>query len=133
MTYLLDTHALLWHVMKASSLSERARKIILNGDNELYVSTISFWEITLKHSLGKLPLTGVEPEDFEEILYAQGIGIIGLNERESLSFHRLPLIKDHRDPFDRMLVWQAICRGMTLISNDQSLEQYRSNGLRLAW
>ena len=133
MNYLIDSHVLLWHLDDDPALSSRAREIIIDPHNDVYASTVSFWELSLKHALGKFPFEGVELEDFEEYLYESGLGIIGLNERESLSFHRLPAVSGHRDPFDRMLIWQAITRGMALISNDKYFEQYRAFGLRLVW
>ncbi|MDR2716282.1 MAG: type II toxin-antitoxin system VapC family toxin [Coriobacteriaceae bacterium] len=131
--YLMDSHVLLWIHDDNPALSNRARGIITDPRNEVYASTVSFWELSLKHALGKLPLAGVELEDFEGYLGDSGLGVIGLNERESLSFHRLPPVAGHRDPFDRMLIWQAISRGMSLISNDSSFEAYRAFGLHLTW
>jgi len=133
MTYLIDSCVVAWLMTKSSVISPRAKEIITNPHIDVYASTISFWELSLKHSLGKLPLEGVELEDFEEVLFDMGIGVIGLNEKESLSFYRLPEVTGHRDPFDRMLIWQAITRGMALISNDEAFEQYRAFGLRLVW
>lgn len=133
MICLLDSHVLLWFYDDNPALSSRARALIDDPNTDVYVSTVSFWELSLKHALGKLPLRGVELEDFEDYLFDSGLGVIGLNERESLSFHRLPAVPGHRDPFDRMLIWQAISRGMALISNDSSFEQYRAFGLRLVW
>jgi PIN domain nuclease of toxin-antitoxin system len=80
-----------------------------------------------------LRLTGLELDDLEEILFDARIGIIGLNERESLTSGRLPMRQNHKDPFDRMLIWQAITRDMTLISKDEQIAKYRENGLRTAW
>jgi len=133
MIYLMDSCVLLWFIMESDKISSRARAIIEDPHKDVYASTISLWELSLKHASGKLPLKNIEIEDFLEILYESGLAIIGLNEQESSSFHRLPKIESHRDPFDRMLIWQAITRGMTLISNDAAFEQYRSYGLRLLW
>ena len=133
MICLMDSHVMLWHFDDNPALSTRARKVIADPQIDVYVSTVTFWELSLKHALGKLSLEGIEPEEFEENLHDSGLAIIGLNERESSSFHRLPAVPGHRDPFDRMLIWQAMCRGMTLISNDECFEPYRAFGLRLLW
>jgi len=133
MKYLIDSCVLLWLAMESNKISPRARTIIADPHIDVYASTISFWELSLKHSIGKLTLEGVEVEDLLEILFESGLSLIGLNEQESSSFHRLPVVAGHRDPFDRMLIWQSITRGMTLISNDSRFEYYRSFGLRLLW
>ena len=133
MNCLIDSHVLLWLYDDNPALSSNVRAAITDLRNEVYASTVSFWELSLKHALGKLPLRGVEIEDFEGYLHDSGIAVIGLDEQESLSFHRLPTVPGHRDPFDRMLIWQAIKRNMTLISGDDAFKQYRAFGLRLLW
>jgi len=133
MKYLIDSCVLLWLAMESDKISSRARAIITDPHIDVFASTISLWELSLKHAIGKLTLEGVVVEDLVEILYESGFSLIGLNELESSSFHRLPKVKGHRDPFDRMLIWQSITRGMTLISSDTSFDAYRSFGLRLLW
>jgi PIN domain nuclease of toxin-antitoxin system len=133
MIALLDTCTLLWTLDESSRLSASVKEAIVNPRNEVSVSTVSFWEISLKHALGKLPLHGFEPDDLEEIMREAGFNIIGLNEHESSSVYRLPAKDNHKDPFDRMLIWQAITRGMTLMSNDAQFAQYREHSLRLFW
>ena len=133
MKYIMDSCVLLWFVMESDKLSPRARAIISDPLVEVFVSTVSLWELSLKLARGKLTLKNIEVGDLLEILYESGLSIIGLNELESSSFHRLSEVKGHRDFFDRMLIWQCITRGITLISNDTSFEAYRSFGLRLLW
>jgi PIN domain nuclease of toxin-antitoxin system len=62
-----------------------------------------------------------------------GFTIIDMQENEAITFHKLPLKKNHKDPFDRMLIWQAITKNMTIISKDELFEQYRNDGLKLIW
>jgi PIN domain nuclease of toxin-antitoxin system len=132
--YLLDTCALIWLLQKSDKLSKNAKELIDDIHTEVFASTVSFWEISLKHSIGKLHIKDLDVEDIVEILVDDmHIGIIGLNEQESLSFYRLPFLTEHRDPFDRMLVWQAIKRNMAIISCDPALAQYQQCGLRLIW
>jgi PIN domain nuclease of toxin-antitoxin system len=134
MKYLLDSHAIFWLVDKNPKLSATALEIIGDIHKEVFASTISFWELSLKMGLGKFSVDLPEFEELEEILIEDfHIGIIGLNEKESLSFYRLPMPPEHRDPFDRMLVWQAIRRNMTLISCDPALEWYKHHGLSIVW
>jgi PIN domain nuclease of toxin-antitoxin system len=134
MKYLLDTCALIWLLENPERLSEKAVDIIENPHNEVFASTISFWELSLKHSLGKLSLESIDLEELEEILTDKlFIGIIGLSEQETLSFHHLPFPENHRDPFDRMLAWQAIKRNMALISSEPVFRPYQQCGLRVVW
>ncbi|MDR3315497.1 MAG: type II toxin-antitoxin system VapC family toxin [Coriobacteriales bacterium] len=131
MKCLLDSCSLLWMLYDNPKLSANIRAVLSTTDNEVFASTVSFWEIALKHATGKLPTKGRELEELEEVLFDMRIGIIGLNEQESLSYYRLPPVEGHRDPFDRMLVWQAIKRNLTLLSADTSLQAYTAFGLRL--
>ena len=133
MKYLIDSCVLLWLIMDSEKLSPRAQAIIAAPHVDVYASTVSLWELSLKYARGKLALEGVEVEDFQEILFESGLALIGLNEQESSSYSRLSAVENHRDPFDRMLIWQAITRGMTLISSDKAFDAYRSFGLRLLW
>lgn len=134
MKYLLDTCAILWLLEKPNKLNSRVRKLIEDPHQEVFASTISFWELSIKHSLGKLGINNFDLEDLDAILLDDlFIGIIGINEQESLSYFRLPYFGEHRDPFDRMLAWQAIKRDMALISSDPAFEQYRQCGLRVIW
>jgi PIN domain nuclease of toxin-antitoxin system len=132
MTVLLDTHAFLWAALEPGRLSVAARTSVTDPANEVMVSSISFWEISLKFALGKLQLNGVLPEDLPDGARQMGFAVTLLSEHEAASFHRLP--RDlHRDPFDRMLAWQAICHGWTLLSRDSSLQVYQKHGLRQLW
>ena len=132
MTLLLDTQALLWAALEPSHLSAAARQSVVAPTNEIMVSSVSFWEISLKFAIGKLELKGVLPEGLPDSARQMGFAITPLSEDEAASFHRLP--RDaHRDPFDRMLVWQAVCHGWTLVSRDVSLDVYQEHGLRRLW
>lgn len=134
MKYLLDTCALIWLLHEPERLSSKATALMENPHSEIFVSTISLWELSLKQSIGKISLEGIELEELESILVDDlFIGIIGLSEQESLSYYQLPYFANHRDPFDRMLVWQAIKRNMALISSHVAFEHYRQCGLRLVW
>ena len=118
MRLLVDTHILLWWLADSPSLSGRARELIADPDNAVFVSAVSLWEIRLKQSLGKLQL----PSDFEERLAGE-------------SFESLPLLADHtrevasmpwhhRDPFDRMLIAQAQAASLTFLTADQIASLY---------
>jgi PIN domain nuclease of toxin-antitoxin system len=109
------------------------KEIISDRNNEIFVSTVTFWEITLKASIKKLSFEKMDIKDFPKYAKEMGFIIIDLKEEETITFHELPLKGDHKDPFDRMLVWQAITNNMVIISRDNSLKQYEENGLRIIW
>ena len=120
MKILLDTCTALWIAIDAPELSERAKGLFEASGNEIFLSTVSAWEISLKYALGKLPST---PELF--VLELRRIGrmeSLPLIEEATLQLFRLPEL--HRDPFDRMLVAQAAAEGLTLVTHDQKLKAY---------
>src|ERR1035438_6959601 len=101
MRLLLDTHILLWWLANNPSLSVRARELIADPDNAVFVSAVSLWEIRLKQSLGKLQL----PADFEERLAGESFESLPLLAAHAREVATLPW--HHRDPFDRLLIAQA--------------------------
>jgi PIN domain nuclease of toxin-antitoxin system len=132
MRLLLDTHSLLWAIFDPKKLSEPARAAIKDQRNDVAVSVVSFWEISLKYALGKLELVGAKPEDLPETTKTMGIDIFQVSAYEAASFHRLPKLA-HKDPFDRLIIWQAIQQRMHLISKDRSFEDYKASGLKIFW
>ncbi|GBF52150.1 PIN domain protein [Leptospira ryugenii] len=132
MAYLLDTHALLWVIGDSKQLSKKVTAIIEDQSNQIYVSSISLWEISLKFKIGKLNLTGFTPEDIPKFLEKINIRIIELNQEDASSYHRLKE-NFHRDPFDRMLIWQCIKRKFTFISKDSEMKKYKISGLKSIW
>ena len=132
MNYLLDTHAIIWVLSDRYKLSKRVLDIIENEDNLIYASSISFWEISLKFSIGKLKINGILPNELPELIIEQGFDTIPLTPEESSSSYKLP-INYHKDPFDRMLIWQAINRNLVLITKDDNLRQYHIDGLKSIW
>ena len=132
MKYLLDTHTLLWAVFEPDKLTKKVEKLIQDPTNQVFVSVISFWEISLKFNIGKLELINTSPETLPEIAEEMGIEILDVKSDEAASFYKLPRLA-HKDPFDRMVIWQAILRKMMFISSDREFRQYRQYGLRLVW
>ncbi|MDR0557902.1 MAG: type II toxin-antitoxin system VapC family toxin [Treponema sp.] len=133
MTYLLDTHTLIWATLETIKLSKIVKDIISNRNNEIFVSTVTFWEIALKVSIKRLSFEKMNIKDFPKYAQEMGFTIMDLKEGETITFHELPLKEYHKDPFDRMLVWQAITNDMILISKDNLLKQYEEDGLRIIW
>ncbi len=122
MRLLLDTCAFLWIASGAPELSSRAREIFRSPDNDVYLSAASTWEISVKHGLGRLPLPGPPETYIPGLRQRHGIEPIALNEEATLYLRRLPTL--HRDPFDRMLVCQAIVEGMVVLTPDELITQY---------
>lgn len=133
MNYLLDTHTFIWTTLKTEKIKDAVKKIIINKSNDIYVSTITFWEISLKFRIKKYVFEGINIKDFPSLALRMGFLIMSINPDEAISYCDLELKKDHKDPFDRMLIWQAIKRKMILISKDKYFHQYKTDGLKLLW
>jgi PIN domain nuclease of toxin-antitoxin system len=129
---LLDTHSFLWAVVAPGNLSAKMRRVIADPSNEIHVSTITFWEISLKFSLGRLEIIGCSPEELVGSARQMGLTISAPSAEESAGFHHLPKAA-HKDPFDRMLIWQSLQRRWTFITRDRGLDEYRAVGLDTAW
>jgi len=132
MSHLLDTHVFLWAVFAPEKLSRRARAAIADASSAVCVSSVTLWEISLKFALGKLVLKNTKPEDLVAAAAEMGLTLISPSAEEAASFHRLPRVA-HRDPFDRMLAWQAIQRNLVLVTKDGALPAYRDAGLKTLW
>jgi PIN domain nuclease of toxin-antitoxin system len=122
MKLLVDTCTFLWIVGGGRALPPRIRDFFLSPDNDVYVSAVSAWEIAVKHAAGKLPL----PELPERLVPAErerrGMMPLPFDEESALHVSRLPVL--HRDPFDRMLVSQAIVHGLVILTPDHLVSQY---------
>jgi PIN domain nuclease of toxin-antitoxin system len=127
--YLVDTHILIWAVTGSERLGAPAVKALEDPGNTISFSTVSAWEMGIKFGLGKLNLGGHSPA--EAVAKAELSGMIpsAPDARMCASVHLLPY--RHRDPFDRLLVWQAVNTGMTLLSAESRLADYRQDGLSL--
>ena len=128
MRLLLDTHALLWWLAGSERLSLTARRAIADEANEKLVSAASAWEITTKHRLGKLPLADEFVSDIAAAIAGEGFAELPITVNDAARAGSLP--GPHRDPFDRMLIAQALSSDLTLISIESLFEQY---GVRRLW
>jgi PIN domain nuclease of toxin-antitoxin system len=121
---LIDTCAFLWIVGGASEPSTRARELFVDPNSEVYMSVVSAWEIALKHAAGLLPLSE-SPERFVPAERRRhGIDTLGLDEETAPHLEIGRLSPLHRDPFDRMLVCQAIVHGLVIVGPDPLITQY---------
>jgi PIN domain nuclease of toxin-antitoxin system len=132
MNYLIDTHVLLWSITDKAKLSDTVRVILEDGRNNIFVSALSFWEVSLKFSIGKLKIDGFSSDQLPGFAVKMGFRLIPLLPAESATYHQFSS-SGHRDPFDRMLIWQAIQQDLTLISKDRDITQYSSIGLKVIW
>jgi PIN domain nuclease of toxin-antitoxin system len=117
---LLDTHAFLWVLDAPQRLPAWIRSAIEDGENEVFVSAASAWEIAIKQSLGKLPASRADPI---EALHRSGLTELPVTVAHARGTRSLPLL--HRDPFDRMLVAQAQSEGLSLVSRDPTIRRYQ--------
>jgi PIN domain nuclease of toxin-antitoxin system len=131
MIYLLDTHYVLWSLFEPDKIKEPVRQILENDRDSKLLSGVNLWEISLKYSLGKLELGGINPSEAFDKLLEAGFEVAALENRLLATYFQLPKKADHRDPFDRLLIWQAISNGYSLITQDEKIEEYRTDGLQL--
>jgi PIN domain nuclease of toxin-antitoxin system len=119
---LLDTHSFLWFIAGDPRLSEHARRIVADQENEVLISTASLWEIAIKVSIGKLGLAHPYEEFIPEQLERQQIAVLGVDLAHLAAVSKLPLY--HRDPFDRLIVAQALSESVSVISVDEAFDLY---------
>lgn len=122
MKLLLDTHAFLWFFIGHPSLSGKARASIEDESNEKFFSIASLWEIAIKVSVGKLTLSKPFDEIFPEQLANNGIDLLGITTAHVSAITNLP--SHHRDPFDRLLIAQAMTEQMQVVSADAAFDNY---------
>ena len=128
MRLLLDTCTFLWWMVEPSRLSQRVRLLLLDPANDFFLSAVSSWEISLKYAAGHLPLPLPPAEYVPSRRRVCGITALPLTEQEALHVPRLP--KLHSDPFDRMLICQAIVHGLPILTPDPQIVQYP---IRAVW
>ncbi len=122
MNVLLDTHAFLWWDLDDVRLSDTARAIIADGDNQIVVSAASVWEVAVKAAKGRIDLPSDLDAYVEDRLRRYRWAALPIDERHVVRAARLPMI--HADPFDRMLVAQAQLEAMPILTTDAALTRY---------
>jgi len=131
--YLLDSHTLIWSIVDDAKLSNKVLKILEDENNELLVSAVSFWEIAIKVGKGKLDLRNFDIRSIPDYCNKLKIKQIPLMPDEAINYFNLPNYEEHKDPFDRMLIYQCIKNGYTLISRDDKMKIYIKDGLDYVW
>jgi PIN domain nuclease of toxin-antitoxin system len=122
MRVLLDTHAFLWWITDAPELSPRARSLIADSDNRVYVSAASGWEIAIKAQIGKLVVPENPQQFIAEQIVANSFAVLPIRMEHAL--HILDLPMHHRDPFDRLLMAQSRVEGMPILTADSVFADY---------
>jgi PIN domain nuclease of toxin-antitoxin system len=122
MRTLLDTHVLLWWLLDMGSLSPTAHACIADAGNEIFVSAASAWEISIKYKQGKLPEAADFMADLEGAIAGEGFSALPVTINNGERAGGLPL--HHKDPFDRMLIAQALAESLTLVSNERLFDRY---------
>ncbi len=122
MRCLLDTCTFLWILSGSPRLSQPALDLFTDPANDVYLSSVSTWEIGVKHALGRLPLPDAPPEFIPAMRAAHGIEPLSLDEESTLYVSRLPAY--HQDPYDRMLVCQAMVQNLVILTPDEEIRQY---------
>jgi PIN domain nuclease of toxin-antitoxin system len=120
---LLDTHTFLWAIWEPHRLSKEAQAQFLNNQNELFLSAASYWEICIKHAIGKLSLAPKWAEMFDREMAANGIQWLSIEKEHCQGILTLPPI--HGDPFDRLLIAQALHGGLKIVTKDTNIAQYQ--------
>ena len=121
MQYLIDTHVFLWFISNAKELSQTAKTLIEDGNNTIFLSIASLWEISIKTALGKLAIKGNYESVIDDVT-ENSIQILPINFAHTVEQNHLPF--HHRDPFDRIIISQAIVENIDFISADAIFDDY---------
>ncbi len=123
MSYLLDTSAFLWYVSARSELSPQARSIVGDSRNNVYLSHVSIWELSIKYRIDKLELASDSLSDWLDThLSANSFRLLEIKVSHLLQYADLPLV--HRDPFDGLLIAQSLVEDIPVITSDAAFDQY---------
>jgi PIN domain nuclease of toxin-antitoxin system len=119
MNLLIDTHILLWWLNDDKKLSNKAEALLSKTENNIVVSAICGWEIAIKNSLGRIE---IDIDKIQDAIVASGFSMLPISMQHGLKVASLP--KHHNDPFDRLLVAQAMSESMQLVTHDKQIQRY---------
>jgi PIN domain nuclease of toxin-antitoxin system len=122
MKFLLDTMVWLWSVGPTDKIGSEGLEILTDGQQDLYLSAASSWEIAIKTKLGKFDLPEPPPRYVPNRIAAQGIHSLSITQSHVLSVYDLPLY--HSDPFDRLIIAQALAENMVILTSDRAFKKY---------
>ena len=118
--YLLDTHVLLWWLSGDKKLSSKMRRVVSDPNKVIYVSVASVWEMVTTESLGKLKVKQIDK--IEEVIKQSGLVVLPVEIEHLLKLRELPM--KHKDPFDRLIISQALVEGLVVVTNDKKIAEY---------
>jgi PIN domain nuclease of toxin-antitoxin system len=121
MRYLIDTHTFLWFNNGSSEISQIAKSMIENKENEIFISIASLWEISIKSALGKLVISSDFETVIDDVIQSE-IEVLSINFTHLVTQNKLPF--HHKDPFDRIIISQGIVENMEIISKDEKFDDY---------
>lgn len=130
--YLLDTHTLIWYSQNSSSLPTSLTEMLRQPGITTYISRVSLLEVAIKFGIGKLRLPDPLAIWLEKTV-AAGFSLLEITNEHLVGMAGLPLLLDHRDPFDRLLIAQALTENLTLVSRDGKFAAYAEAGLHTRW
>ena len=126
MKYLIDTQILIWYQLSSDKLSKKSIDILLNPSNQIYVSQITLFELAVKQKIGKLPELDASVSQIVSLIRKDGFEILNIKEEHINSYSQIPLLAEHRDPFDRLILATALHEDMPLISADEKFKSYKA-------
>lgn len=126
MQLLIDTQILIWFQLGHSKLNPTISEILSDRRNDIYVSDLSLYEITIKQSIGKLANFMISLEDVIAVAAQDDFRFLPLSHKHLLNYGNVPFIQDHRDPFDRLLISTAKSENLPLISADTKFDYYKN-------
>jgi PIN domain nuclease of toxin-antitoxin system len=122
MKYLLDTAVWLWSLRSPELIGEQGREILAHGQEEIFLSAVTSWEISIKIRLGKLDFTGPPAQHIPRFMATQNLRPLSITHSHAAKVYDLPIY--HSDPFDRMLVAQALVEDMVILTSDRWFRKY---------
>jgi PIN domain nuclease of toxin-antitoxin system len=125
MNYLIDTQILIWYQLNSEKLSSSAYALLNNSGNVIYVSPVSFFEIAIKQKLGKIPEFDLSIAELNDLVVQDGFTLLDLRIQHIAAYADVPLLTEHRDPFDRLLLATALSENIPIISADQNFAHYQ--------
>ena len=133
MDYLIDTHVFIWALMDTKKIPKKVYELLEDINTKVYISPVSFWEMAIKSQSKKLDLRGINILHLPHIAEQYDFELLTPEPYDYVSIAQVPYKENHHDPFDRMLIQQAIRNNLDLLSKDEKFQQYEENGLQLMW
>jgi PIN domain nuclease of toxin-antitoxin system len=124
MRCLIDTQILLWYQLDSGRLSKKSIDILINLSNQVYVSQVTLFELAIKQKIGKLPELGVSIEQLIKLIKKDGFEILPIQDKHIDAYSEIPLLPNHRDPFDRLIIATAWYEQIPPISADEKFRSY---------